>query len=392
MSSCPYNYISYMIRQVSVPMVVSENDSMTETVKVTSEFDQNINLVSVKFNRASLFYSPFTAGYSFLSLQSQTELKASLRMEPVPFSFVSPSAFVYDEMDLESEKLTSLIFMKSVSDLEPHEFIRSPVFRFYLDGYEYNHFILGPFNFIVNFNKIKNYPDPDMTEEEEQQIKEATDLRMNVTDPSNFYCLGSFNELTRTWDCISRNVVSISENKIEFTVMTTGVFAVLYCPKVETEVVQFCGFVCRNKKEIMTVLMVLVPILLIVGGFVLAIAKSSYSALEEKIKLVSSDENEKVFGSKSDKEETGDEGAGVEGAKFAYNNPLVFKDDPRGSEVQALENNKMKLKYKNEKLLAEKLRQLRKNLSLRYEMEAIQDNIARMKKMQGAGAFERPAQ
>lgn len=373
-------------------MTVTELGSMTETVKTVSDIDPNINLVSVKYNRASLFYSPYTAGYSYLSLNNQPSIKVSLRIEPVAFSFVTPSAFVYDELDLESEKLTSLIFMKSVADLEPYEFIRSPIFRFYLDGYEYNHFIVGPFEFLVNFNKIQGYPDPDMSDEDLASLQDDHDIKLDVRDAANYYCLANYNEMTRTWACVSRNIISISENKIEFTAVTTGIFAVIYCPRVETDVPQFCGFVCRNKKALMTFLMILVPVLLIIGGFIWSVAKASYDQLEAKIKMVTTDENEAVFKEDGSKEETGDEAVAVENAQHAFNNPLVFKEDPRGSDLQSLENAKMKLKYKDDKLLAEKLRQLRKNQSLRFEMEAIQEGIIRMKQLQGAGAFDRKAE
>lgn len=376
-----------MIKEVDHQIQVSENDSQAEVVRTSSDADSNINLVSVKFDRSSLFYSPYTAGYAYLSVQSQYAISLSVRLEAVPLSFVSPSAFEYDELDLESEKLTSLVFMKSVSDLEPVEFIRSPIFRLYLDGYEYNHFIVGPLQVTVNFNKIKGFPDFFANEREIQAMKDQADLKMNITDPSNYYCLANFNELTKTWACVSRNVLSISENKIEFSVVTTGVFAVIYCPKVEESVAQFCGFVCQNKRALTIAFTIILPILLIIAGFVWAVLKASYEKLEQKIKFVTSGEEEAVF--KEGKEETSDEGATVESAKHAYNNPLVFQDDPQMNEMQSMENAKMKLKHKDEKLLGEKLKQLRKNMSLRFEMEAIQEGISRLREMQGAAAFER---
>lgn len=386
-NSCPLNHLSHMIKEVDHQIRISENDSQAEVVRTSSDVDSNINLVAVKFDRSSLFYSPYTAGYAYLSLQSQDKISLSVKLEAVPFSFVNPSAFEYDELDLESEKLASLIFMKSVSDLQPVEFIRSPIFRLYLDGYEYNHFIVGPFQVTVNFNKIKGFPDFAANEKEIEAIQEQADIKMNITDPSNYYCLANFNELTKTWACVSRNVLSISENKIEFSVVTTGVFAVIFCPKVEESVIQFCGFVCQNKRGLTILFTILLPILLIVAGFIWAVVKMSYQKLEEKIKFVTSGEDEAVF--KETKEETGDEGATVETAKHAYNNPLVFKDDPQLNDMQSMENAKMKLKHKDEKLLAEKLKQLRKNMSLRFEMESIQEGISRLKEMQGAAAFER---
>ncbi len=373
-------------------MRITENQSHTETVKSVSQIDPNINLVSVKFNYDSIFYSPYTAGYAYLSLQSETTMDVALKLEPVPLSYVSPSAFVYDELDLESEKLTSLIFMKSVADLEASEFIRSPVFRFYFDNYEYNHFLLGPFEFMVTFNKIRNFPDPDITAEELEKLRTEADLNLDVTDPSNYYCLASYNELTRTWACISRNILSISENKIEFAAVTTGIFAVIYCPKVDDGNPQFCGFVCRHKKAIMTTLMVLVPVLLIVGGFIWSLFWASYRTLEEKIKLVNTDENEAIVKPGDGREDTDDEGVGVETAKHAYNNPLLFQEDTHGSDINALELSKQRLRFKDEKLLAEKLKQLRKNLSLRNELESIRDGIAQMKVLQGQEAFNRGAE
>lgn len=387
-SSCPMNYISYMIKEVEFTVNVDEVNSIIENLKSTSQMDNNINLVSVRLNRSVLFYNPFTAGYAYLASQAKRTMTVSVKLEPVPFSLVNPSAFVYDQLDLESEKLTSLIFMKAVSDLEAHEFIRSPVFRLYMDGYDYNHFVVGPFELMINFNKIKDFPDSDITEEELQQIKDQTDLQMDVRDASNYYCLGSYNEMTRSWTCASRNILSISENRIEFSVVTTGVFAVLYFPKVQFDQPQFCGFACRNKRTLTTLLLVILPMVLIVFSFCWALAYKSYSKMEEKIRFVSSGEEEAIFKENENREDTDDEVIAVENAKNAYNNPLLFKDVPDSNDFQDLQNTKLKLRYKDEKLLVEKLKQLRKNLSLKLEIEAIQDSIAHMKKLQGADAFE----
>lgn len=388
MNSCSYNYLGYLVRPVDHPLRVTEGQSQTETIKTSSQADPNISLVSVRLNHHSIFYSPYTAGYTYLSLQQETVMDVSLRVEPVPLSFVTPSAFEYDQLDLNSEKLTGLIFMKAVADLEAHEFIRSPIFRFYFDNYEYNHFLTGPFEFTVAFNKLRGYPDSEVTPEELDRLHTVYDLDLDVSDPANFYCLANYNELTRTWSCISRNVLSVSENKIEFAVVTTGVFAVIYCPRIETATPQFCGFVCQYKKEIMTALTIVLPILLIVGGFIWGVALASYRNLKEKIQFVNTDENDVIL-KPAEEAPTDDETVAVETARHAYNNPLLFEQEATGSDLEALEQTKMKLRFKDEKLMAEKLQQLRKNVSLRNEVEAMRESIALMQRLRGDTVFER---
>lgn len=390
-NSCPYNYLAYMARPLDHPIRVTEGQSLAETVKTPSQVDPNINLVSVRFNYNAVFYSPFTAGYAYLSLQQETAMDVSLRIEAVPLSYVTPSAFEYDQLDLDSERLTGLIFMKAVADLEAHEFIRSPIFRFYFDNYEYNHFLTGPFDITVAFNKLQGYPNNEVTPEEADLIRSTHDLDLDMTDPANFYCLANYNELTRTWSCVSRNILSVSENKIEFTVVTTGVFAVIYCPQADDNAGQFCGFVCRNKKGIMTALMVVLPILLIIGSFVWGLCWASYHSIKEKIELANTSEEEVILKA-VEEHETEDEAAAVETAKFAYNNPLLFEQEAVGSDLEALEQAKQKLRFKDEKLLAEKLQQLRKNASLKNEIETLRENIGLMLRLQGAGAYERDSQ
>ena len=364
-------------------MEVNEKVTHLESIRATSKLDSNIDLISLRFNRNHLFYNPFTAGYAEISESEESTINVSVKMEPVALSFVTPSAFVYDDFDLESEKLTGLIFMKSVEDLQTFEFIRSPIFRFYIDGYEYNHFISGPFEFSINFNKIANFPNPNLSEIEIEKLKGEAELSLNITDPANYYCLGNFNEITRTWNCVSRNILSISENKIEFTAITTGIFAVLYCPKAPPSEDQLTGFMFRHKRLITSLVLVLIPIIVILISFLVSIFKNWYIKVEDKIKSATKNDDESFFkDNKVDEFETDEDNILVENANHAYNNPLLFNEDMEQNDINVLENTKMKLKYKNEKLLTEKLKQLRKNMAIKFEIESLREQLRKLQSIE----------
>ena len=66
----------------------------------------------------------------------------------------------------------------------------------------------------------------------------------------------------------------------------------------------------------------------------------------------------------------------------------MFKEGVDQNDIRVLENMLLKIKYKDEKLLSEKLKLMRKNLLLKNEMESIQAGILDMKKMHGLDAFE----
>lgn len=46
-----------------------------------------------------------------------------------------------------------------MKQLKPQQFIRSPVFNLYLEGYEYNNYVMGYYHVKIHFNIVKNFPD-----------------------------------------------------------------------------------------------------------------------------------------------------------------------------------------------------------------------------------------
>lgn len=365
---------------------------MIESIQSASIIDSNVKLVSININRADMFYNPYTAGYAILSRENRKSINLKLKIESVPLSLAIPSEINYDDMDLEAEKLTSLIFMKSVGDLEPHEFIRSPIFRFFIDGSEYNHFLVGPFEIAVHFNKIHDFPDFDITEEETARIHAENELKLNITDASNYYCLGTYNELTRSWSCASRKILSISENIIEFSVVTTGVFAVLYYPRTNESASMFCGWLCRNKRAIITFFVIILPILVIGLGWIISLLIDIYFKLEKKIISASKSDQESPFKNAIEKVETDDENIPIESMDNVYNNPLLFRDGQNIDDIRTLKNKKMQFRFRDEKLMVEKVEILKRSVNLRDEIELLNDRINMMKKLQGLDLFKNTSQ
>lgn len=177
----------------------------------------------------------------------------------------------YPSANLDTEKLTNLIFSKPFKQLRPYEYVLSPVIKVELVDYDYNHFFFSQFLEVkFSFNKILNYPNFQLGDEEVEILNLQTDISYDINDPSNFYCLGILNEEDNNsvWKCISRNIININENSIKFKIPFPGIYAVIYSPLPKDQEILTCGFVCQYKKYFYLIFFLGIPTTLLLMKFV----------------------------------------------------------------------------------------------------------------------------
>ncbi len=157
--SCPVNNLSYTIQPVSNIISISENNAIDVVIDAKSEVDSNIKAVELRITPSRLFYSPYTAQYSIITKSSTLKQNIKIKLEPVPLSFAANSRIKEDAYNLEDNKISSTIFQKPISDMKPHQFIRSTIINLYIEDYQYNDYITRPFSIKFAYNSIRNYPD-----------------------------------------------------------------------------------------------------------------------------------------------------------------------------------------------------------------------------------------
>jgi hypothetical protein len=405
--SCRLNKASYMIKEISRPLILDDKDSTRHNVDTHSESDENEKAISLRFALNRFYYSPYSAQFHALAEDGIFQTRTTLKLEPVPFSKVRSSTLEYFDVDLDREKIASFAFLKSLSDLEPYEFIRSSIFKFYLDTYEYNHFLMGSYSINIHFNKIWNLPNLSASPSENKKTKEDNDLNIDISEPKNYYCLGMFNEESNSWRCISREILGITENTIEFRSVITGTFAVLFFPKQGINSLALCGFFCKYKKEMFTFIFIVVPILAILIAFIVKILQEVIEIARKKLKVVTSNDNEALFADvkavDSANEEKGhlkpnnsstlqamEDDFDINSNMETFNNPLIFNENDNMADYgkDDLEKEKVRLKYKNDQLLNEKLKLLKKVSALASEVDSFKENIDKLKRMQELNGIE----
>lgn len=114
-----------------------------------------------------------------------------------------------------------------------------------------------------------NFPNFFLTKEEERLQMKQLDLPYSPNDPSNYYCLGIYNEETQQWKCISRNLLEINDNIIEFTFPYPGIFAVIFSPKpfLKNDTNE-CDFFCQYRKTLIMIFVFLIPLLLLSFSYI----------------------------------------------------------------------------------------------------------------------------
>lgn len=398
-----------MIKEITRPLVLDTEDSVQRSIETHSVVDENVKALSVRYQPNRFYYNIYSAGFHILAEEMIYETKSILKLEPVPFSKVRNSKLSYDKIDLEMEKLSSFVFLKSLSDLDSYEFIRSSVINFYLDTYEYNHFPLGIYSIKMHFNKVWNMPNFQSSAKEIKRIQEEANLKIDIGEARNYYCLGMFVESSKSWRCASREITAISENTIEFKVMTTGTFAVLFFPKSNLQSQEMCGLFCEYRKEIATFFFVIIPIIGILIGYAFMLIAEAIKFAKQQFKSVLAKSEEAFFGDdktgKVEKQKShvdplaslGDDEIDIKENLETFNNPLIFENKEKLAELgqEDLDYEKVRLKYKADNLLNEKLKLLKKISALASEIDMLKENIDKEKQLQdlnGVDKLERDAQ
>lgn len=84
----------------------------------------------------------------------------------------------------------------------------------------------------------------------------------NINDPQNYYCLADFDEENNTWACVSRSLLNINENTIEFAFPFPGIYAIIFSPisYLKSEEIT-CNFLCKYRKTFIMTILILIPII-----------------------------------------------------------------------------------------------------------------------------------
>ena len=401
--ACKLNQLSYMIKEVAKPLLLDDEDSVQRSVETHSVVDENVKALSLRYQADRLYYNIYSAGFHILAEEMIYETKAILKIEPVPFSRIRDSRLNYDKIDLEMERLSSFVFLKSLSELESYEFVRSSVINFYLDTFEYNHFPLGIYSLKVHFNKVWNMPNFQSSAKEIKRVQTEANLGIDISEPKNYYCLGMYVESSKTWRCVSREIVGINDNTIEFKVMTTGTFAVLFFPRANASKQEICGLLCEYRREIATFFFVIVPVFAIVIGYAIMLIAEAIKFAKRQFKAVLAKgeeaffENGKAGKAEKEKSETDqlmaypDDEIDINENIDTFNNPLVFDSTNKLGEMgeNDLDREKVRLKYKADTLLNEKLKLLKKISALASEIDMLKENIDKEKQLQDLNGVEK---
>lgn len=100
-----------------------------------------------------------------------------------------------------------------------------------------------------------------MTPEEDELLKNEYEMPYSINDPANYYCLGIYIEDENHWKCISRNLLEINDNIIEFNIPFPGVYAVLFSPiYFAKDEVKVCDFICQYRKNLSLFILLLIPL------------------------------------------------------------------------------------------------------------------------------------
>ena len=398
--SCPINQTSYMIEDTVDSKVLNLNEFTHTIHTVWNSKDSNMLAIKMYFTGNSLFYNEFTAAFRKLTDKSIEEITGDLHFEPVPASVYDGSTIDYPEIDLEIEKLTSIIFSKEFKMLQSSEFIRSTVFKFSLDDFDYNHFLFNSFPSVqMRFNKIANFPRSNLSETENEELKKKYDTEYDLSDGSKFYCLAIFDEEHNEWHCAARKIYFISDKIIEYKLPRPGVYAVIYSPESSTNNIEYCGFICQNKKAVFGSILLIIPVAFLVFMFVKDILMAVYERTKKKLKGLTAEDNDPFYEELHQEEEKGEkidldkliheDYYEIKGNTHTFVNPLAYGQDSGGKENEEtkLENQKIKLKFENSQALGEKLKLLKKLSALNSEIAEIKNEISKLKKLQGINAI-----
>lgn len=394
--SCPESQTSMMIDVSTSQTTLNYNDHNKNVYTVWYSGQNNDLALKFYYTGNSLFYNKYTAGFSKFREKSLEEYSGILTFKPIPYSDYKDSQMLYEKIDLQIELLTSIIFAKEFQKLTAYEFVRSAVFHYYIEGFEYNHFVYTQNTSVqMRYTKLDGYPSSSAKQEDKEEVS-SYDLHYDLTKPEQIYCLGYYDIRQKTWFCVGRRIYNYSDHLIEYRLPMPGIYAVLFYPIPNIVDSEPCSFICQNKKAILSSLLLILPIALLVILYIKDYVKLLYKKTKDDlIALVAKDDDS--FYKNGNKEEEfnpelllHEDTYDIKGDTYTFINPLVFgknqadKDTPGEA---GLVTEKVKLKFRISQVLNEKLMLLKKLSTLSSEVSDLKEDIQRLKRLQGINAI-----
>ena len=393
--SCPANQTGILISREATEKTIHANDNIKNMLTVPFESEKTNLALKFYYTGANLFYSKFTAAFSKYKEELIEEYNALIKFDPIPNSYYEKSKISYDRINLEMELLTSNIFAKEFQDLIASEFIRSAVFKISIENYEYNHLFFSTYPTIqIKYTKLNpSIGSKKAGKKEEEEESSDLDNDYDINDASQIYCLGLYDTKQEKWFCVSRRPVTYSDFLIEYRVPMAGIYAILYYPAVTDEDSGPCGFVCKHKKVILSIILLIIPATILIFLYVKRKVQYMYAKTKKNFMALTVNDddpfyNDKTSGFNKNFEPTNlldEDNYEIKGDTYTFINPLLFGSDQNDTEKPEteLENRKVKLKFKNSQVLNEKLLLLRKLSALNSEIADLKNDIARLRKLQG---------
>ena len=433
--SCSTNHLSYMIDEKSDELTVNTSNRTKITYSINSKLNKNEKSIAFSFENNYLIYNEFTAGFASMNTMGIEEFELQINFKPVPKSIIAESKIKYEETNLDTEKLSNLIFSKEYGYLDHTEFIRSSILEIELEDFEYNHFFFGNMPTLsFRYNKIDKYPDFSLTQDEINTLNENLDFFYDINDANNYYCLGIYNEDQNEWSCISRNIVDINENVISFKVPFPGIYSIIFFPINTDNIDPPCGFVCEYKKTFYSLLLITIPVVFLIISYILdnhgkyieemkqklydlgdnlgsglmdlKKFKNKFKKKKKKMKKIEGEEelkeedmveneNYEILLKEPDQEinplDLIDENFDVKGNIQTFSNPLIFNQKKATNDEEQtkknLESEKIHLKFKSSVLLETKIKLLKKLTALNSEKQSLKKDIEKLKTLQGINAI-----
>ena len=396
--SCVDNQTSLLIKADSSQVLINENDQIKNVHTIWYNHDENNMAFKFYYTGHSLFYNKFSAGYHKYKELAVEEYTGSLNFEPVPFSDYEDSTILYDKIDLDVELLTSNIFAKEFSSLQPYEFVRSSVFKYNIENFEYNHLpYKSPPNVQIRFTRLNGYPKIEDSSEngDNEDLKDKEERESKLLE--EIYCLGYYDIKQKKWFCISRKIVNSSGQLLEYKLPMAGIYGIIYYPRTTDEDTGPCSFICQNKKALLSMILLVLPVTLLTILYIKDYLKRLYKLTKNNLISLAAKDDDPFYNNQENnetKEITPDklldeDNYEIKGDTYTFVNPLIFGVNNKSSAVseKELEGQKVKLKFKNTQALNEKLLLLKKLSALNSEIADLKDDIARLKKLQGINAI-----
>ena len=441
MDSCPQNVMSTMIEDTVSEILARNISTIMEVVDVASRADGNEIKLALKVERRNLYFPWYTAGYQINDEKSIDSVEVEVEATAVPMSDLRETKLRYLNMNLQMETFANRIFTRNLSSLMPQMFLRSFAFELKINNLGYNSLLFaGPIEAIFKYNIINGYPDMSLLavedDEDDEPGRPGDEKKVDPIDemypedqPDRIYCLGMLNPVSNLWKCVNRTIKEITEESITYDIPTPGIYAVLFFPIGGSEDEGPCGWLCQNKKAVTTFFIFYLPLVLLFGSYLFMVANNMWSEAKKTMKKFEDQVKAKLLAQKEDEafnkpqteeipdEETesdekdkldqmkfmdkikqdkcdvdkirdilNEDNYEVKGDTMTFINPLVFNklnEDKAEQEVIEKEKEKIEKKYVGEDLLTKKLKQLNKMSMLKEEIIHLQNEIQRLKSLQG---------